>query len=560
MLWPTLGSAAFVGAIAASLWRRRADTKGAFTLALLALLLVAWCLAGAAESAATHFATQRGWFVMRDALTMPGVVLAFWFAIQYAGLERWVTRPVTGVLVGVVIVHIALEYVDGGHLLWSGIVWDREIQGERTELGLAFAAFALGMFLLSTAVFLLLFVRSPAHRVPVALILVGQVVMRVVYPIGVFNFVYVPNIVLGVVGFDAVAFMYALALFRFRLFDLVPVARQTILQRIPDAMLVLDMQGRVADLNAAAGRLLGMPSVRFAGTPLISLPDNVRHVAAMALSLEHPFEVVLHLDQGQRICQLAVTELADWQKVPIGRLVLIHDITELRAAEDRLLERERALTASRERERLARDLHDSVGQVLGYLGLQASAIRKLASDGRLNEVDERLDRFASIAVDAQSDVRRTIAELSHSASSDGDFLTLLQRRLDAARRDYGIAVSLAIASSIGDIEPPSDVAAHLLRIVDEAVTNAIRHGEAGATRVSLERGDSSLVLSIEDDGVGFDMAAVSGGGNGRYGLRFMRARAAELGGDLEIASAPGHGTRVTARVPLDRADRKAADR
>ncbi len=558
MLWATLGSAAFISAIAAYLWRRRADTKGASTLALVALLLVAWCLAGAAESAATEFATQRAWFVFRDALTLPGVILGLWFALLYAGLERWLIRPVAAVLVAAVIAHVSLEVIDGGRLLWSSIQSSREIMGERTGLGLVFAAFVIAIFLLSTAVFLVLFVRSPAHRVPVALILMGQVALRIMYPLVVFNVAYVPSIVTGVLGFDALAAMYAIALFRFRLFDLVPVARQTILQHMPDAMLVLDAKGRVADFNLAARRFLGTPSEAFVGTRLrgtVRMPLGL--VSAAAGPPHQTSDAALETDEGARICQVTTTDLTDWQGAPIGRLVQIHDITELRAVEERLLGQERALTAARERERLGRDLHDSLGQVLGYVGLQAATIRKLAIDGRLADVDERLARVAAIAAGAQSDVRRTIAELGRSPQVGGDFLATLRDRLDACQRDYGIATSLALAGPMDDTRVPPEMAAHLLRIVDEAVANAIRHGRARAARVSLERTDGFLSLSVEDDGVGFEAAPVLAGCDGRYGLRFMRERAEELGGQFELTSSPGHGARVTVRIPLE-TDRRVA--
>jgi signal transduction histidine kinase len=558
MLWPTLGSAAFIGAIALYLWRRRADTRGAFPLALVALLLVLWCLGAAAEAAVVDVAAQRTWFLFRDALTVPSVTLAFWFALTYAGLERWLTRPVVGVLAGVTIVHVGLDLVLGGGLTWSSVWWNGgQIQGTRTPLGLAFAGAVVLLFVLSTSVFLLLFVRSPAHRTPVALILMGQLAIRVLYPLGVFNIAYVPNIVSGVVSFDCVAVMYAVALVRFRLFDLVPVARQTILQRMPDAMLVLDDGDRVADLNDTAARLLQLERRAALGQPaaaaLAAFPDLARAIARPEPSGEASFDA----EGGTHTAQISNTPLADWQGRPIGRLVLLHDISALRRVEAQLVERERSLAAAKERERLARDLHDSLGQVLGYLGLQAAAIRKLASDGRLDVVDERLGRMAAIAGDAQSDVRRTIAELARPSGSDGDFLASLQARLDASQRDHGIATSLAIAPSMVGTQVKSEAAAYLLRIVDEAITNAIRHGEARQARVSLERDDSSLSLSIEDDGIGFEAASVLARGDGRYGLRFMRERAAELGGKLELTSAPGRGTRVTARIPLD-ANREVA--
>lgn len=551
MLWPTLGSAAFIGAIGLYLWRRRSDTKGALTLALVAFLLVLWCLGGAAEVATTDIATQRASFVFRDALTLPTLVLAFWFALQYAGLERWLIRPLAVVLVGVVIVQITLEFVAGGSLLWSGITWSGEVQGDRTPLGLAFSAFAIAVFVLATAVFLLLFVRSPAHRVPVALILLGQVALRVLYPIGVFNIIYVPNIVSGVVGFDCVTAMYALAVFRFRLFDLVPVARQTILQRMPDAMLVLDTEGRLVDLNAAARRLLS-ESPMYSGSSMTGLLRACPDVAAMLSSLpDASSEVVLAASQGQRTCQVARSPLTDWQGRSIGRLVVLHDITELRAAQDRLLEQERALTAAHEREQMARDLHDSLGQVLGYLGLQVAAIRKRVADGRIDDVDARLERVAAIAEDAQVDVRRTIADLARSPRQDADFVASLRARLDASERGYGIATSLVVAASAEGTDVPPHAAGQLLRIVEEALTNAIRHGRAREARVSLERDDGYLALAVEDDGDGFEPAQALAGGDGRYGLRFMRERAIELGGNLEITSLPGHGARVSVRVPLE---------
>jgi signal transduction histidine kinase len=551
MLWPTLGSAAFIGAIALYLWRRRADTRGAFPLALVAVLLVLWCLGAAAEAAAVDVAAQRTWFLFRDALTIPSVILAFWFALTYAGLERWLTRPVVAVMAGVTIVHVELDLVLGGGLTWSSVWWNgAQIQGTRTPLGLAFAGAVVLLFVLSTSVFLLLFVRSPAHRTPVALILVGQVAIRVLYPIGVFNIAYVPNIVSGVVSFDCVAVMYAVALFRFRLFDLVPVARQTILQRMPEAMLVLGAGDRVADLNDTATRLLQLERRAVLGQPaataLAAFPDLARAIARPERSGEASFDA----GSGSHTAEISSTPLADWQGRPIGRLVLLHDISALRRVEAQLVEHERSLAAAKERERLARDLHDSLGQVLGYLGLQAATIRKLAVDGRLDDVDQRLGRVAAIAGEAQLDVRRTIAELARSSGTDGDFLASLRCRLDGSRRDYAIATSLAIAPSMDGTEVPAEAAGHLLRIVDEAITNAIRHGEAHEARVSLERDDSFLSLSIEDDGLGFDTASVLARQDGRYGLRFMRERATELGGDLEIRSAPGRGTRVTARIPL----------
>ena len=108
-------------------------------------------------------------------------------------------------------------------------------------------------------------------------------------------------------------------------------------------------------------------------------------------------------------------------------------------------------------------------------------------------------------------MRHTIADLAPSHDQDTDFvdfLAILRGRLDAARRDYGIATSFTIAAWAEGANVPPEAAAHLLRIVDEAITNAIRHGRAHQARVLVGCEDGSLRLSIEDDGAGFETGAV----------------------------------------------------
>jgi PAS domain S-box-containing protein len=547
--WLIVASATLMAVLAALLWRRR-ETPGAIPLALQAILTGAICVAIGAEAAAADAAAGRLWFLARDALMLPGGIVIVWFALEYASLQRYLSPRLAWAAGGSLLVSLALYLPDGGALRWSRLWWDGEIRGELAPLGMAFTAYAYLLFLLATAILVVLYVRSPLHRRPVALIIAAQVVVRIVYPVTALKIVELPNSA-SILALTFAALMYATALLRFRLFALVPVARQAIVERMPDAMLVLDEGGRIADLNAAARRLLGTGGRVPVGTSVDDLlPRSPALVAALRGQPGQSSEVALEADDGERIAQVTTIEMPDWQGAPVGRLAQIHDITALRAAEDRLVEHERALAAATERERLARDLHDSLGQVLGYLGLQADAIRKLARDGRLADVDHRLDRLATVASDAQSDVRRTIASLARPPAQAGEVLAALRSRLVAAERDHDMQTSLVVGSSIHDTRVPPAAAAHLSRILDEAVTNAIRHGNAGHVHVSLDLGEGGLSLVIEDDGVGFDTTAHVGIQEGRYGLRFMRERAAEMGGALAIESAPGQGTRVTTRIPL----------
>jgi PAS domain S-box-containing protein len=548
-IWPMLGSAVFVGVVGLYIWRRRA-TPGAFPLALVAWLVSLLCLANAAEIAATDFPTQRLWFVVRNALTLPSVIGMFWFALEYAGFRRWLTRPVIGVLVGSIIVHAPLHLVDGGRLLWSRIWWDGGVRADLAFLGAVTNAYGFGLFLVVTAIFVILFVRSPAHRIPVALILLGQLTVRVAYPLGALNILHIPNLPLIVLAFDFATLMYAIALFRFRMFDLVPVARETILRSIPEAMLVLDTNNRIADLNEPAEHLFATPRPqalgRSVGDVLGSSPELLEHVMGTAPATD---AVSLPGHDGTRWCQVSRTELTDWHGSPIGRLIVLHDITELRQTQERLLRRERALAVAQEREHMARELHDSVGQVLGFLSLQADSARKLLSDGKEREARGQLGRIADVAREAHADVRGYISQLQEAPSPQRPLLEVLRQELDGFTRNYGIPAELTVDPELDDvrIEPASQT--QLLRVVQETLTNARRHGHARHVRVALDDGGSEMRLVIEDDGRGFDPASAVAGNDGRYGLRFMRERATELGGVLDVVSAPGEGTRVVLRLP-----------
>ena len=274
-VWPILASAAFLLLLAVLLWRHR-EVQGAVPLAILALLVALLCVGIAAETAATGEDARRLWFLARDALVLPSGILILWFSLEYASLERYLTRPVIAALVGSVLLHFVLYLPEGGRLLWSRVWLDGDVRGELAPLGVVFTAYAFAVFVLATAILLVLFVRSPAHRAPVALILTAHVAVRVVYPLAVLKIVELPNAA-NVLVLDFAALMYATALLRFRLFDLVPVARQTIIERMPDAMLVLDARGRIADLNNAARHLLGPPDGDFLGTPIRDALRRIRN-------------------------------------------------------------------------------------------------------------------------------------------------------------------------------------------------------------------------------------------------------------------------------------------
>jgi signal transduction histidine kinase len=247
-----------------------------------------------------------------------------------------------------------------------------------------------------------------------------------------------------------------------------------------------------------------------------------------------------------RTWELRATPLRDGRGSPIGRLAVLHDVTEMRRAEAALLRHERALAAAREREHMARDLHDSIGQLLAHDAMQADAARQHLAEGRVREAEVLLERLAAVARDSHREVRGYIHEL-HAGPSDGQPLAdTLRRYLDGLTEHHGIATEFTIEQPDAEFSLAADEEMQVFHVVQEALSNARRHAHASVIAVRLETNLSRLRVVVADDGRGFDVGEVDGKS---LGLRFMHERAAELGGHLSLSSEPGEGTRLVLDVP-----------
>jgi signal transduction histidine kinase len=194
-----------------------------------------------------------------------------------------------------------------------------------------------------------------------------------------------------------------------------------------------------------------------------------------------------------------------------------------------------------ERKRLARELHDETGQALTSILLGLKPLEQAVDDdGRAAVASLR-----ELVVSTLQDVRRLAVELRPSALDDFGLVPALERLVDTFREQTGIRVDLQ--ANLGEERLPSEVETALYRIVQEALTNVVKH--AGASRVSilLTQRDGSAAVVVEDDGSGFDPSATSEDGLGLVG---MRERVGLLGGRVRIESAAGRGATLVAEVPL----------
>ncbi|MBN1427224.1 MAG: hypothetical protein JXB07_02490 [Anaerolineae bacterium] len=206
-------------------------------------------------------------------------------------------------------------------------------------------------------------------------------------------------------------------------------------------------------------------------------------------------------------------------------------------------EREVQIAIAQERDRMARDLHDSVTQSLYGLTLLAESWRRLAQDGRVNNLEEPLIEIGDVAQQALKEMRLLIYEMRSPVLEQEGLLSALHQRLAAVEKRAGVEAELS-AEAI--VEMSAAIEETLYFVATEALNNAIKYAEASSVTVALRADDKWVVMEITDNGKGYEPGM--GGSNGGMGLDSMRRRLEGVGGTLTIHSAPGQGTKVTARV------------
>jgi signal transduction histidine kinase len=200
-----------------------------------------------------------------------------------------------------------------------------------------------------------------------------------------------------------------------------------------------------------------------------------------------------------------------------------------------------------ERDRIARELHDSIAQVLGVIHLRLRSLEPDVRDAPGNGVATEIGELAEIADEAYKDVREAILGLRESVTSADGLEGALGEYLRKYARQTGIKATLHCnGSARRAMTPRSEV--QLLRVVQEALTNVRKHSGAQHAAVSLNAEDGVVTLEVTDDGVGFDPGRLEEALDHGFGLRSMRERVELIGGTLAVHTAPGDGTRVEVRL------------
>lgn len=210
-----------------------------------------------------------------------------------------------------------------------------------------------------------------------------------------------------------------------------------------------------------------------------------------------------------------------------------------------LYEQAQELAALQERQRLARELHDSVSQALYRMSLEAHTALEALESSDPEQVRASIEYILALAEAGLAEMRALIFELRPESLETEGLIGALNRQVTVLQARYKLAVEAHLAD---EPELPLECKHALYRIAQEALHNIVKHAAASTVVLRLAPQESEIVLEVHDNGKGFDP---TGAFPGHLGLHSMRERATKMGGTLTIESAPGQGTRLSVQVPLE---------
>jgi PAS domain S-box-containing protein len=434
------------------------------------------------------------------------------------------------------------------------------------------------LLLVGTILLISMFTRSPnLYRKQNLALLVAVSVPWVGNGVYVLGLSPVPNLDLTPFAFLISGTAIALSLFRFRLLDIVPVARENVMEGMSDGVVVLDLQDRVVDMNPAAERFLGCSARKAIGRGFSALVPNwnglFEHHYGQAGDIHD--EVSLGREPDRRDYELTLSPVVDQKGNSRGRLILLHDVTERKRVEDevrqlnatlekrfadrtaQLADRERQLEAlvgkliaahEEERRWLAYEVHDSLIQ----MAIAAQRYIQTFADTHPPGSKVRpgdLDRPLELVRQTVQEGRRMVKGLRPTTLDDFGLVIAIRQRVEELQHE---GWEIGYEETLGEERLPTEVEITLFRVTQEALNNVQKHAQTTAVSVVLTQRGRKVRFEVRDEGRGFDPSAVLAeqGPVERVGLSSMRERVALLGGELEIRSKPGSGTSVVAEVPL----------
>jgi PAS domain S-box-containing protein len=385
--------------------------------------------------------------------------------------------------------------------------------------------------------------------------------------------VFIPNIlyVLGLspikkfditpVFFSVTGTLVLFSMVKFRFLGLVPIARESVFENMGEGIVVTDNSGNILDINSRARTMFRLNGVSVIGKqvkdmiPVIfaSSPEEqiMSEDGASSVYSDSEPAVIYSADEAghpvpYRYFERRRTPLTDKRGKNVGWIYNTSDITDLHLAQKKVWQQQQELAVSQEQQRVARDLHDNIGQILSFAGIQIQTIQHELEKGNSQLASQYLSKLKNVTDQSYKQLRQYIFNLRQPNMQNISFRKLLTDFTSRIESTFPLLCVLELSDEIPALFDSPEIKSHLFSLTREAVNNCIKHSGASKITIGIQKENSGkIIYFIEDNGKGIVSDDVMLKSKHSSGIRIMEERALLMGGRFNIASGEGKGTRIT---------------
>ncbi len=562
LLFSTLASAG----LAVHIWQHR-PTAGATPFAALMLAVAFWSLFSALEAISLTLAAKLFWGNCQylGIVVVPTAWLVF--VLDYTGRRALLPRPYFYLLISEPLATIILAWTNADHGLMRSRAWLEYPDGVAilaVEMGTWFwvhAAYSYALLLLGILLLFPVVFRSPfLYRRQAATVVVGAFMPWLANALYIFSLSPWPDLDLTPFAFILMGCSVAWGLFRFQLLDVVPIARYAIVDGLQDPVFVFGPHGHLLDLNPAALGLVGQSADQLIGVhqgeALAAIAPLVEHLERAGKS-----EIELEVDGVLQSYELNSSDLYQRDSQWVGRLVVLHDISERKRAEEKLVRAQRLRAAGE----LSLGVSHNLNNILTAILVPAQQLQ--------DELSSETPHSAQVQIilHAAQRARDLVQRLSRSVEEVEDPLhaVALNAIVEEAVRDArprwkdeaeASGCPIAIETTLADVAPIAGNSSELYDVLINLIFNAVdAMPSGGLIHIETRRDGERVLLKITDTGTGMDLptqrrifepffTTKADVGTG-LGLATVYASIKNWGGDIAVESAPGRGTTFLLSLP-----------
>lgn len=518
----------------------------------LMLVLAWWSFCQAFELMAMTFGSKLFWanLVYTGAGLSPFFFLMF--TMRFCGYHKYLTKRNISIVLLIYLALYILIFTDPYHGLMR---YDFHLDTSQIpyvivkKYGTVFPLYILFTYAMNAISLIILFMnairKQALYKKQVLLLFMALAVMSFSNILYILKLTPFTRFDTAPAFLGVAALLLSFALFRHRLLDIMPIARDLLMDKMTSGIIVVDKNNSIVDINHAGQEIFQLDKSSIIGINAFNYPILSKYLPLVE-NEEHPAVAVMERNGNENIYELKMHSFYyDKEKQP-GKVYVISDITEQQKNLEKIIEQQKALSVMHERENIGRDLHDGLGQMFGFYSTQAQTVKEYMKQKKYDLAMEHLGSLISVAKDAHSDIREYIMEMGGVSARNRNFSATLKQYVAGYSEKFNIQVNVVFDDRLPVQFPEEAQGIQLLKIIQEALNNIRKHAGKCIVSITFTQYDRCVELCITDTRKGFKVEQQTT--VHQYGLSIMRERAVGIGASFDIKSNDNIGTKIIVRM------------